>query len=515
LRGCIFASVIRGNRIRPAVAVLVVALACSEGTGPPSPASLSANATPLSGTAGLPLAIAPTIVVKDAAGNVLGGIPLTIQVRAGGGSLTDVPAQTSSGSPTAVGTWTLGRAAAANALTVTVAALQPLVITVYGLPGPAASAAAASGDAQLALAGTSVAFPLALKVSDQFGNGVSGVPVTFTVTAGGGSLSLVAAHTDSSGVAGGAIWRLGRSATAQTVTAVAANAFHIEFTATVASDYTAVVRFFGQSPTLEALNAFIAAADRVRATVIGDVPDIPVSTSNLAQSCGLSYPQIAVTELVDDLLIYATVTSIDGPGNILAAAGPCIIRLGGRSSVLGLVRLDADDLPTLIARGQLEDVIFHEMLHVVGFGVLWRQSNLIADRGTDDPRFTGVLGTAECVFLGGAVICPSTIPVENTGGSGTADSHWRESVFDAELMTGFTEPEGKAMPLSTMTIQSLADMGYRVNVFASDPYTVPIPSSSSRLRTQLQVGSVSPMDEVLTPTVEVTPSGTLRPLPDR
>lgn len=509
------ASVLRGNQGRPAVAALVVALACSESTAPPPPASLAAEATVASGTAGFPLATAPTIIVKDAAGNVVGGVPLTIQVSAGGGSLTAVPKQTSSGSPTAVGTWTLGRVAGPNTLTVTVGDLQPLVITVNGLPGPAASIAAASGDAQLALAGTSVAFPLALKVSDQFGNGVPGVPVTFTVTAGGGSLSLAAVSTDSSGVAGGVTWRLGRSAEAQKVTAIAGSAFQIAFTARVASDYNAVVRFFGQPAPPEAEAAFIAAADRVRATVIGDVPDNLVSTANLAVTCGLSYPQIAVDEVVDDLLIYATVTPIDGPGNILASAGPCIVRLGGRSSVLGLMRFDADDLPNLIARGQLADVIFHEMLHVVGVGVLWRQTNLITGRGTTDPRFTGVLGSAECVFLGGADACPSTVPVENIGGSGTADSHWRETVFDAELMTGFTEPQGKPMPLSTMTIQSLADIGYQVNVFASDPYTVPTPSSSSMLRTQLQVGSVAPMDEVLRPTIEVTRSGVLRPLPSQ
>jgi hypothetical protein len=356
---------------------------------------------------------------------------------------------------------------------------------------------------------------LALKVSDQFGNGVPGVSVTYFVTAGGGSLSLATATTDSSGVANGPTWRLGRSASAQAVTAVAASAFQIAFTATVVSGYNPIVRFFGQPPPPEAEVAFIAAAERVRATVIGDVLDNLVSTANLAVSCGLSYPQIAVNEVVDDLLIFATVASIDGPGKILASAGPCIVRQGGRSSVLGLMRFDADDVPNLIARGQLADVIFHEMLHVVGVGTLWGRTNLITGRGTEDPRFTGVLGSAECVSLGGGDVCPSTIPVENIGGSGTADSHWRESAFDAELMTGFVESQGTPLPLSTMTIQSLADIGYDVNVFASDPYTVPIPSSSSMLRTQLQLGSVAPMDDVLRPTIEVTRTGVLIPLPSQ
>jgi hypothetical protein len=411
-----------------------------------------------------------------------------------------------------VGIWTLGKAAGQNSLTVTVAHLQPFVITVLGLPGLPTSVAAASGNAQFAPAGTPLAAPIALKVSDQFGNGVPGVQVSFTVTAGGGSLSDGASATDSAGVASGGTWRLGRSATTQTVIAIAASTFSATFTATVSSDYNPVIRFFGPAASAEAQAAFVDAVNRVRAIVTGDVADQPLTTTNLAATCGNSYPAVALNETVDDLVIYATVSAIDGPGHILASAGPCIVRTDGRSSVLGLMRFDAEDLPTLIARSQLSDVILHEMLHVVGVGVLWRQTNLISGGGTSDPRFTGALGSAECVTLGGADVCPSSVPVENTGGSGTADSHWRESTFDGELMTGFVEPQGKSMPLSTMTVQSLADFGYQVNIFGADSYLVPTPSSSSVLRAQIQVGSIAAMDDVLHPTIEVTPTGVLRPL---
>jgi hypothetical protein len=350
------------------------------------------------------------------------------------------------------------------------------------------------------------------KVSDKFGNGVPGATVNFAITAGGGILTGVTATTDAAGIANGPVWQLGRSASLQTVTVVAAKAFTTTFTATVASGYGPGVRFFGPAPPAEADAAFTAAVERVRAMVIGDLPDILVTTSNLASTCGISYPQVPLNEVVDDVLIYAAVASIDGPGGILASAGPCILRIGGRSSVLGLMRFDGDDLPGLIARGQLADIVFHEMLHVVGLGTLWQRTNLILDRGTSDPRFTGALGSAACVNLGGADFCSSSIPVENIGGAGTADSHWRESVFDGELLTGFSEPQGKPMPLSVMTIQSIADIGYQVNVFAADPYMVPIPSSSSILRSQIQVGSAQAMDEVLRPTLEVTREGVLRPL---
>jgi Leishmanolysin len=63
------------------------------------------------------------------------------------------------------------------------------------------------------------------------------------------------------------------------------------------------------------------------------------------------------------------------------------------------------------------------------------------------------------------------VPVENTGGPGTADSHWRETVFRNELMSGFIAEPGN--PLSRMTVASLGDLGYEVDLEAAEPYVLP------------------------------------------
>jgi Leishmanolysin len=63
------------------------------------------------------------------------------------------------------------------------------------------------------------------------------------------------------------------------------------------------------------------------------------------------------------------------------------------------------------------------------------------------------------------------VPVENSGGLGTADSHWRETVFRNELMSGFIAAPGN--PLSRMTAASLGDLGYQVDVDAGEPYVLP------------------------------------------
>ena len=60
--------------------------------------------------------------------------------------------------------------------------------------------------------------------------------------------------------------------------------------------------------------------------------------------------------------------------------------------------------------------------------------------------------------------------VENTGGAGTADAHWRESVFGNELMTGFVD--AGVNPLSRVTVASMGDLGYTVNLADADPYTL-------------------------------------------
>ena len=63
------------------------------------------------------------------------------------------------------------------------------------------------------------------------------------------------------------------------------------------------------------------------------------------------------------------------------------------------------------------------------------------------------------------------VPVENTGGPGTRDSHWREDVFRNELMTGFIGDSGN--PMSGVTIGSLKDLGYQVDMSAAEPYSLP------------------------------------------
>src|SRR5438876_1519294 len=66
---------------------------------------------------------------------------------------------------------------------------------------------------------------------------------------------------------------------------------------------------------------------------------------------------------------------------------------------------------------------------------------------------------------------PTPVPVENTGGPGTRNGHWRETVFRNELMSGFIAGPGN--PLSRVTAASLEDLGYVVDMDAAEAYALP------------------------------------------
>ena len=505
-----------------AAVIAVTFLGCSSGTEPSVPSSITGSSTTPSATAGLALATAPTFSVKDGSGKILGGVAVTVTVTAGGGTIANAPTSTTSGSPTSIGTWTLGKIAGVNTVTITVGDLSPLVITVTGVAGPAAAIAVVGGNNQTALAGTTLANPLTAQVRDQFGNGVAGSIVTFLVSAGGGVINPATATTDASGNAGGAIWRLGKLDVGQEAL-VRSGVFSTPANATITTAFNAEVRFFGPAPSTEAMGAFTTAAARARAMVVGDIPDIDFSNVNGGNGqdlsgCGVS-GQI-LHEVVDDVIIYATVVSIDGPGKVLASAGPCIVRTGSRQAVIGVMRFDADDIANLVTTGRLNDVVYHEMMHVLGFGTIWTSLSrtggvLLTGQGTDNPRYIGSLALAACSAAGGiGTACTSGVAVEGLpAGAGTADSHWREATFDNEIMTGFVEPVGVTTPLSIMTIQSFADEGYVVNLAIADPFTVPAPLASRQTRASVSIGGATdPWEKVIEPVFEVTPNGQVRRL---
>ncbi|MDH3224640.1 MAG: Ig-like domain-containing protein [Gemmatimonadota bacterium] len=282
-----------------------------------------------------------------------------------------------------------------------------------------------------------------------------------------------------------------------TVTAVAEGLTRIQVTVgqTVAfldvevfvSAFDIEVRYLGTPPTAGQRAVFDDAVSFWRSAIVGDLADFNADIA--AGECGgVDAPQ--VQETIDDLLIFVDFQDIDGAGGTLGSAAPCWLRSSTLTPFMGGMAFDNADLPNLEASGNLESTVRHEMGHVLGIGTLWGQGffDLLVNPSDTafggtlgaDAHFNGPLAIAAFNGAGGSGYPDAKVPVENdadTYGSGSLDGHWRESVMVTELMTPSLNGGG-SNPTSAITIQSLADMGYEVNLGAADPYTVANPLSA-------------------------------------
>ena len=220
------------------------------------------------------------------------------------------------------------------------------------------------------------------------------------------------------------------------------------------SSYNVTIEFEGNW-TVELQQAFIEAADYLGSVILEDIPDVYVDG-----------------ELIDDIVITATLDTIDGTGGILGSAGPRVLRDDGTYlPATGAMTFDVADAEALYDNGNWGAVVLHEMLHALGFGSLWSLMDLLSGSvAAGDLRFTGPNATdtynTEFPGIAGADAGSlSGVPLETDGSSGTAGGHWDEALFDEELMTGYID-DGSYV--SVMTIATLEDMGY--DTVFDDPY---------------------------------------------
>jgi hypothetical protein len=488
-----------------------LATACGGGNEPSAtPANLEiVTGNGQSAPVGSAVPVAPTVLVTDESGNPVAGARVTFTPASGGGNVQGGIATTGPDGLAHVGAWELGTTTGTNTLNASVSGVPSVAFSATATPGSPVRVVAVTLTNQVGLVGTTVAPDPAVRVEDQFGNGVSGVPVTFAVTAGGGSVTGATTTTNANGVATVGSWTLGPSAGTNTLTATAQppglNGNPVTFTVVGAtSAYDIDLRFLG-SMTPSQTQAFQNARNRLEGIILGDIP--PVTVNRPAGDCLPNQP--ALNEIIDDLIIYAEVAAIDGPGKTLGQAGPCIIRSSGSLPAVGVMQFDVADLDNLEQAGLLQSVILHEMLHVIGFGAIWTNKGLLSGATTTDPFFTGAQAIAAFNSIGGNAFVGNRVPVEGTGGPGTRNSHWRETVFKSELMTGFLN--SGAIPLSVVTVASLADMGYTVDTGGADPFTIVPPFTAPSLVTR--AAAILLDDAWKGPLFEVDPDGSVRRIP--
>jgi hypothetical protein len=183
-------------------------LACGgngdNGTGPP-PEPDGPQLTIVSGnrqvdtvarTLGLPL----TVVLKDTLGQPIEGATVDWSVVSGGGSVTSASVTGSDGQASA--TYTLGTQVTINSVRAfSSVAVAPVFFTENAIHDVPAQLIRAAGDSQYSEIGVATLAQYAVKVADQYGNGISQMTVQWTVPAGNGTVSAATSVSDAAGIA--------------------------------------------------------------------------------------------------------------------------------------------------------------------------------------------------------------------------------------------------------------------------------------------------------------------------
>ncbi len=353
---------------------------------------------------------------------------------------------------------------------------------------PTATIKATAGDDQAAMAGTAVPTAPSVQVRDIAGNVVAGAAVTFAVASGGGSVTGATTTTNANGIATLGSWTLGSTAAQNTLTVTSPS---VDAVGTIigagcsgggagTTGFAITLCYMTpMTPTQQA--AFQSAAARWGTIITSKLPDVTTPGGFSVGDCGgtksgILSPSFNFT--IDDLMIFAAIDPIDGLNGILGQSSPCFLRDATSLPFLGLMEFDTADIDALQTSGQLNSVILHEMGHVLGFGTIWTNLNLLQNPVTSstvgitlDTNFNAPQAIVGFNNIGGnSYTGGHKVPVENNpaDGDGTYNSHWRESVLANELMTGFLNAGSN--PLSQLTIRSMGDLGYQVNPAAADPF---------------------------------------------
>ena len=239
-------------------------------------------------------------------------------------------------------------------------------------------------------------------------------------------------------------------------------------------------------------NLFRQAAARWERVITGDITDEtyysyhPFDTRNFTGSRDTwwrermrpNFGDIRVDDVVDDVRVF-----VGGPvsgDDLWGRGGAFTTRSSSHHPILSTIQLSRD----LMNKNDstVYRVILHEIGHALGFSSwIFKRFDFLHNPSKDHPAhlsapdsyFSGIKAVAAFNRAGGSRYSGNRVPLENDPDrNDSRDSHWRESVMDGELMTSSLEYDG-VDPMSAITIQAMADMGYEVDMSEAESYSVP------------------------------------------
>ena len=164
---------------------------------PPS-SLIAASGDQQIGTVGSPLAQDLVVKATDAVGNPKAGVVISFAVTSGGGTLNAVSVITDATGLASVH-WTLGNLAGPQTAIASVSGLAPVTFTATARAGAPDALVILSGNNQSGSPGSPLPDSLRVRLTDKFGNPVSGVTISWSPIAGSGIASPTSSVTDANG----------------------------------------------------------------------------------------------------------------------------------------------------------------------------------------------------------------------------------------------------------------------------------------------------------------------------
>ena len=364
------------------------------------------------------------------------------------------------------------------------------------IPEPAAITIV-SGSDQIQGRGRRLHEPVVVRAEDANAAAMPGVMLTLEPGPHSGEVDPASLRTDSLGQIE-VRWTLGDVAGTQTLmVSTASGSARVVVGATARPGDFDIQLVADTGFTSEQRTAIRAGLERWAAVLVNDLPDQPFPNGHVpSHHCvDLKVLEIAAGSTVDDVLLGI---GIERDQELLFRSATCQIRSTRPRPLLLYLGIGEGHLASFEPPA-LTGFVVHTVGHLLGFGSSWGGDvwNRLRDRGEGvdthfpDPQTVSAFDAAGGLSWDGG----SKVPVENRGESWLTDRHWRNSVMGDEVMSSEHHIHAAAgLPLSAITVQSMATLGYEVDVTMADPYTVRVVSAAA-----MQTGALVPVRPVARP----------------
>ncbi len=395
---------------------------------------------------GDPVPTAPSITLRDAAGNPTPGINVTFTPSAGSGTVTGATATTNSNGVASVGSWTLG-SSGTNTLAVTVSGFATLSasFTATGNIRPPALIIINGGDSQTANAGAAVAVAPSVRVTTATGAASPNVPVTFSIGSGGGSITGASQTTNSLGIATVGSWTLG-TAGSNTLVATAQGVGSVTINATA----TAVGTMALSASTMSfatVVGGGLAGTNTINVTAVNATPVPGLAVGPITYSAGASG------------WLTATLAGTTTPTTLsVQANGTGITTVGSYTATVPITSTTATNSPqTLTVTFNIlppQTLAFTTQPGNANSGQVFPQQPVVKVVNSAGQTLTGVSGTVTATLASGTGQLSGTTTVNLVNGVATFTD--LKVVGNGAVTLSFTSSVAQAVTSQSITITPLA-----------------------------------------------------------